>query len=212
MRVLYSNHLDSIMRLSDETHNTMTSIQLFWLFLGTTWAAIEIAIALKTRVQFTTTAQFEYRSERLIWLVVALALIAALWLKQQHLMPLPIAMLNRQIIAIGFFVAGIALRCTAVFSLGVFFSTTVITQDSHILIEYGPYQFIRHPAYTGLLSSFFAAGIAMGDGLALLTLFCPIAYVLVQRIYIEEQWLNEHFGLAYDDYCLRTKKLIPWLY
>jgi protein-S-isoprenylcysteine O-methyltransferase Ste14 len=190
----------------------MTSIQLFWLILGTTWAAIEIVIAMKTRVQFTSSAQFEYRSERLIWLVVVIALVAALWLKQQHFMTLPIAVFNRQIIAIVFFIAGIVLRCYAVFSLGAFFSTTVITQDSHILIEHGPYQYIRHPAYTGLLSSFFAAGIAMGDVLALLTLLCPITYVLNQRIQIEEQWLSEHFGKVYDDYCLRTKKLIPWLY
>lgn len=190
----------------------MTPIQLFWLMLGTTWAAIEIAIAMKTRVQFTTTAQFEYRSERLIWLVVTIALIAALLLKQQHFMTLPIAVFNRQIIAMGFFITGIVLRCYAVFSLGQFFSTTVITQNRHILIEKGPYRLIRHPAYTGLLSSFFAAGIAMGDMLALLTLLCPIAYVLNQRIRIEEHWLNEHFGTVYNDYCLRTKKLIPWFY
>ena len=190
----------------------MTSIQLFWLTLGSSWAAIEIAIALKTRVQFTTTTQFEYRSERLIWLVVTVALITALWFKQQHLIPIPIEAFNRQMIAVLFFITGIVLRCYAVFSLGAFFSTTVTTHASHILIESGPYQWIRHPAYTGLLSSFFAAGIAMGDGLALLTLLCPISYVLSQRINIEEQWLSEHFAKVYDDYCLRTKKLIPWIY
>jgi protein-S-isoprenylcysteine O-methyltransferase Ste14 len=190
----------------------MTPIQLFWLILGSSWAATEIAIALKTRVQLTTTAQLDYRSERLIWLVVAIALLSALWFKQQHWLNLPIPKFNRQIIAIVFFSAGIVLRCYAVFSLGAFFSTTVITQDSHILIEHGPYQFIRHPAYTGLLSSFLGAGIAMGDGLALLTLVCPVAYVINQRIAIEEQWLNKHFGSVYDDYCLKTKKLIPWVY
>jgi len=210
--VLYSGQLDSIMRLPDETHNTMTSIQLFWLMLGTTWAAIEIAIALKTRVQFTTTTQFEYRSERLIWLVVTVALLAALWLKQQHLLPMPIEAFNRQIIAIAFFITGIALRCYAVLSLGAFFSTTVTTQDSHVLIKSGAYQWIRHPAYTGLLSSFFAAGIAMGDGLALFGLLGPITYVLYRRIQIEEQWLLAHFGDAYSAYRLRTNALIPGLY
>jgi protein-S-isoprenylcysteine O-methyltransferase Ste14 len=190
----------------------MTPIQLFWLIVGTSWAAMEIAIAIQTRVPFTTSSPFEYRSERLIWLVVAIALMSALWFKQQHFMTLPIAVFNRQIIAMVFFIAGIVLRCYAVFSLGRFFSTTVITQASHILIESGPYQFIRHPAYTGLLGSFFAVGIAMGDVLALLALLCPIAYVLIQRISIEEQWLSEHFGKVYNEYCLRTKKLIPWLY
>jgi len=195
-----------------QTHYKMTPIQLFWLIIGISWAVIEIIIAIKTRVQFTLTDRLEYRSERLIWLVVATALIAALLIKQLHLVPLPIDIFNRQIIAIGFFIAGIALRYHSVFSLGEFFSTTVTTQNQHILIETGAYQFIRHPAYTGLLCSFFAAGLAMGDGLALLTLLAPIGYVLVQRINIEEQWLIEHFGSRYDDYCQRTKKLIPWLY
>jgi protein-S-isoprenylcysteine O-methyltransferase Ste14 len=190
----------------------MTSIQLFWLTLGTSWAMIETVIALKTRVQFVSTSSLEYRSERLIWLVVAIALIVSLWIKQMHLMALPIQAVNRQVIAIVIFISGLALRCYAVFSLGQFFSTTVATQSRHILIENGPYQFIRHPAYTGLLISFFAAGLAMGDGLALLTLFCPVAYVLVQRIRIEEHWLVGHFGKIYDDYCLRTKKLLPWIY
>jgi protein-S-isoprenylcysteine O-methyltransferase Ste14 len=204
--------LDSIMLLLYKTDNTMTSIQLFWLILGCTWAITEITIALKTRVQFVQTGTVEYRSERLIWLVVTTALMVSLGLKQLHLLPLPVNPVNRQIIAILFFIAGIGLRCHAVLSLGSFFSTTVTTQDSHSLIETGAYQWIRHPAYTGLLSSFFAAGFAMGDGLALLALVCPVGYVLLQRIHIEEQWLTEHFGSDYDAYCLRTKKLLPWLY
>ena len=189
----------------------MTALQLFWLILGLSWAIIEVLIAMKTRVQFSTTKQLEYRSERLIWLVVAIALVASLWLKQLHLAALPISLINRQTVAILIFIAGLGIRCYAVHSLGQFFSTTVVTQDSHRLIESGPYQLI-HPAYTGLLISFFAAGFAMGDGLALLALISPIAYVLTQRIRIEEQWLNDHFGKVYADYSRRTKKLLPWIY
>jgi protein-S-isoprenylcysteine O-methyltransferase len=190
----------------------MTTIQLFWLILGTTWAAIEIVIALKTRVAFLKENHLEYRSERLIWIVVAIALLLALWVKQMHLATLPIQLFNRQLIAIVLFIVGLSLRCYAVFSLGKFFSTTVMTHDKHILVEKGPYRYIRHPAYTGLFISFFAAGFAMGDALALLALISPIAYVLTQRIRIEEQWLCDHFGKTYVDYSLRTKKWLPWIY
>jgi protein-S-isoprenylcysteine O-methyltransferase Ste14 len=190
----------------------MTTIQLIWLMLGSTWTATEIGIAFKTRVLVTSNGQWEYRSERFIWLVVAIALMAALIIKQQHLLSLPIDVVNRQIIAIGLFIIGLFLRFYAVFALGQFFSTTVVTQDSHILIDSGPYQFIRHPAYTGLLCCFLAAGIAMGDILALLTLLCPITYVVMQRIQVEEDWLQDHFDHVYAEYCLRTKQLIPWIY
>ncbi|MDO9105961.1 MAG: isoprenylcysteine carboxylmethyltransferase family protein [Methylovulum sp.] len=190
----------------------MTPIQLFWLILGVSWAVIELLIALKTRVPVSSSNQHQYRSERLIWAVVAAALLAALWLKHLHLAALPIAAFNRQLLAVVLFTLGLALRCYAVLSLGRFFSTTVVTRDQHALIDTGPYHWIRHPAYTGLLCGFFAAGLAMGDALALLMLVCPVIYVLGQRIRIEEQWLIEHFGEVYYDYCRRTKKLIPWLY
>lgn len=190
----------------------MTSIQLFWLILGTTWAVFEMAIAFKTRVKLTPTGYLEYRSERLIWIVVTIALFSALWIKQMHLAALPIAQFNRQMIAIVLFLAGLSLRSYAVFSLGQLFSTTVATHQLHILIEHGPYRWIRHPAYTGLILSFFAAGFAMGDALALFTLIAPISYVLAQRIRIEEQWLTHHFGKSYDNYSHRTKKLLPWIY
>jgi protein-S-isoprenylcysteine O-methyltransferase len=190
----------------------MTTIQLFWLLLGSAWTFIELAIAFKTRIKITRTGHFEFRSERLIWIVVVFALFTALWVKQKHLAMMPLEIFYRQFIAILFFVFGLALRCYAVFSLGKFFSTSVKTSDTHILIEYGPYRFIRHPAYTGLFFSFLGAGFAMGDALALLTLISPIAYVLTQRIRIEELWLNDHFGNLYDDYSQRTKKLLPWIY
>jgi len=190
----------------------MTSIQYFWLLLGSSWTLLEMAIVYKTRLPGCHSNQQKYRSEKLIWLVVVAALIAALTLKQLQLAVLPLVYVQRQIIALLVLALGLGLRFYAVLSLGRFFSTTAMIQSEHLLIAHGPYQLIRHPAYTGLLISFFAAGLAMGDLLAILSLLCPIAYVLNQRIRIEEQELIDHFGAAYQAYRVRTKKLIPWLY
>jgi protein-S-isoprenylcysteine O-methyltransferase Ste14 len=189
----------------------MTSIQILWLVLGGSWTLLEIVVAVKTREPCLGSEQ-KYRSEKLIWLVVIVAVLAALGLKQLQLMKLPIPYLPRQWLALLVFSLGLGLRFHAVFSLGRFFSTTAVTQDQHILIEQGAYRWIRHPAYSGLLISFFAAGLAMGDILAMLFLLSPIIYVLTQRIRVEEQSLIEHFGQLYYDYCQRTKKLIPWVY
>ena len=190
----------------------MTTIQLFWLLLGSSWALLEIAIVVKTRVPCNAMTEQKYRSEKLIWAVILTALTVALSFKQLHLATVPIAYVQRQTIAFILLSLGLVLRFYAVVSLGRFFSTTAMTRHQHILIAHGPYQLIRHPAYTGLLISFFAAGLAMGDFLSLLFLLVPVAYVLNQRIRIEEQGLIEHFGTAYDDYRVHTKKLIPWLY
>jgi len=190
----------------------MTQTQLIWLVLGLGWTLIEIVIAVKTRVHFSSAGEHPYRSEGLIWVAVIIAVVAALWFKQKHWAPLPIEIFYRQMVAIPFFISGLALRASALLNLGKFFSTTVITHSEHQLIETGPYRWLRHPAYTGLLISFFAAGLAMGDMLALLVLLAPITFVLYQRIQIEEQWLLGHFGEAYAVYCQSTKALIPWLY
>lgn len=191
----------------------MTPIQQLWLLLGSSWAMLEMAIVYKTRLPCNRPDRQKYRSEQLIWLVVIASLILALGVKQLHLLVLPMAYLPRQAIALGLLTIGLGLRFYAVISLGRFFSTTAMTQSRHVLIDHGPYQVIRHPAYTGLFISFFAAGLAMGDLLAIMLLLGPLTYVLNQRILVEEQGLIEHFGQkTYGDYCYRTKKLIPWLY
>lgn len=193
-------------------HTGMTSIQQLWLLLGSSWAMLEIAIVYKTRLPCNRSDRQKYRSEKLIWVVVIASLMVALGFKQLHLAALPFAYFQRQGIALFLLSIGLALRFYGVLSLGRFFSTTAVTQSQHVLIDHGPYHFIRHPTYTGLLISFFAAGLAMGDMLAILSLLCPVTYVLNQRIRVEEQGLIEHFGQAYCDYSYRTKKLIPWLY
>jgi protein-S-isoprenylcysteine O-methyltransferase Ste14 len=190
----------------------MTTIQLFWLLLGTSWALLEIAIVIKTRVPEPGKDQSTFRSARWIWLAIIASLITAVIFKKLQLLPLPITYLQRQVIALLILSIGLVLRFYAIVSLGRFFSTNAIIQTQHELIELGPYCYIRHPAYTGLLISFFAAGLAMGDMLALLFLLCPLTYVLGRRIALEEQLLIDHFGQVYYDYCQRTKKLIPWLY
>jgi protein-S-isoprenylcysteine O-methyltransferase Ste14 len=190
----------------------MTQTQIIWLFLGLSWTLIEIVIAVKTRVHFSSAGGHPYRSEVLIWLAVIFAVITALWFKQQQWTPLPIDVSFRQLLAIPLFISGLALRAVALLNLGKFFSTTVITHTEHQLIETGPYRWLRHPAYTGLLISFFAAGLAMGDVLAFVVLLSPITFALYRRIQIEEQWLLGHFGDDYSAYCQRTKALIPWVY
>ncbi len=190
----------------------MTQTQIIWLVLGLGWTLIEIVIAVKTRVHFSSAGEHPYRSEGLIWLAVIFAVIAALWFKQKQWIPLPLEALIRQVLAIPLFISGLALRAAALLNLGKFFSTTVITHTEHQLIESGPYRWLRHPAYTGLLISFFAAGLAMGDLLAFVALLSPITFVLYRRIQIEEIWLLGHFGEDYTAYCQRTKALIPWIY
>jgi protein-S-isoprenylcysteine O-methyltransferase Ste14 len=79
------------------------------------------------------------------------------------------------------------------------------------LIAEGPYQYVRHPRYTGLVvgkigvALIFASLIGWCFALAWLVL-------LVQRIPREEAHLTKVFGSEYESYVRRTSRLIPGLY
>ena len=95
--------------------------------------------------------------------------------------------------------------------LGRQFSVQVTLQEDHALITDGPYRFLRHPRYLGII--LFSTGISMifrsAAGLGLVVL---ITAVLIWRIVDEETLLHRQFGEAWEVYRRRTRRLVPWIY
>jgi len=58
--------------------------------------------------------------------------------------------------------AGIGLRSWAIHSLGRFFSPVIRIEPEHRIVRAGPYQWLRHPSYTGLL--LIAVGVSTSVG------------------------------------------------
>jgi protein-S-isoprenylcysteine O-methyltransferase Ste14 len=107
--------------------------------------------------------------------------------------------------------AGLGLRVWAISKLGRFFARMVQIEPDHHLITDGPYRWIRHPAYTGMILIYLGIALAIGTWLgAALTLGLVLAASLY-RIRLEEQVLVEAFGNAYQDYMKRTWRLLPGL-
>jgi protein-S-isoprenylcysteine O-methyltransferase len=190
----------------------MTSMRVLWLLLGMSWLAAEIVVARRNRFNPDAVVDSETQSESRLWRAAIAGLAAALFVKTLHWAPIPVAYLPRQALALPLFAAGLALRFHAVGILGRFFTTGVAILNSHDLITSGPYRLVRHPSYAGLLLAFAAAGIAMGDFIALLVLVIPTFFAVRNRIEVEELMLQKRFGQAYADYCLVTKRLIPHIY
>jgi len=189
----------------------MLSVRVAWLFLCLIWLAAEHKLARKNAVFAATVVLKEEQSQKLLWFVVVSCLALALLFKTLAWMPIPIAYLPRQLLALLLFLSGLYLRYTAIVRLGRFFTTNVAIQYGHQLIITGPYRWVRHPAYTGLLLAFAAIGLAMGDVIGLLLLTIPTAMALIYRINIEEKFMTEQFGKVYWEYRRTTKKLIPGL-
>lgn len=105
-------------------------------------------------------------------------------------------------------VAGAMLCIYSRFLLGRNWSATVQLKQDHELIQAGPYRHIRHPIYTGFLLLFLGNAVMVGDWRGLLAVAIVFASFW-RKLRIEEKWLAEHFGPAYQAYRSHTKALIP---
>jgi protein-S-isoprenylcysteine O-methyltransferase len=67
---------------------------------------------------------------------------------------------------------GVALRWYSVSVLGKYFTFDLAIHSGQVLVEVGPYRYIRHPSYSGALLSLLGFGLALGNwaGLAFLRL------------------------------------------
>jgi protein-S-isoprenylcysteine O-methyltransferase Ste14 len=108
--------------------------------------------------------------------------------------------------------AGVCIRWVAVVTLGRQFTLQVTIVKDHRIVDHGIYKSLRHPAYLGSLMSFIGLGLAIENWIGLIVVFTlPLAAILY-RIKVEERALLEHFGTQYEEYCKRTKRLLPRAY
>jgi protein-S-isoprenylcysteine O-methyltransferase Ste14 len=104
---------------------------------------------------------------------------------------------------------GIALRQWAIAVLGRYFSRTFGVEPEQKVIEAGPYHYIRHPSYTGILLFCVGMGLAVASWVAVLIGVAVFAVAFGYWISLEEKVLVHEFGSTYVDYMKRTKRLIP---
>ena len=105
--------------------------------------------------------------------------------------------------------AGIAIRQWAVVTLGRFFTIDVRVQPGQTVVDSGPYHWVRHPSYTGLILTFLGFGLALGNWAALAVAFVVPTAGLVYRIHFEERALLEGLGEPYRRFAAGRRRLFP---
>jgi protein-S-isoprenylcysteine O-methyltransferase Ste14 len=106
--------------------------------------------------------------------------------------------------------AGLALAVAARMWLGRNWSGTVTLKKDHELIRTGPYAYVRHPIYTGLLLALIGTAIAIGQWQALVGV-ALVALALVRKMTVEERFMRDQFGEAYARYRARVRALVPFV-
>jgi protein-S-isoprenylcysteine O-methyltransferase Ste14 len=84
----------------------------------------------------------------------------------------------------------------------------VTIKADHELVTGGPYGLVRHPIYSGLALAFVGTALALGQWRGVLAVVLALI-AIVHRILVEERFMREQFGAAYDAYAKRVRAFVP---
>jgi len=106
---------------------------------------------------------------------------------------------------------GLGLTWWARILLGRLWSSAITRKEKHRLVDTGPYAFVRHPIYTGLIIALLATAATEATRVALLGALL-VALGLWVKARAEEYFLLSELGLeAYASYRRRVPMLVPFL-
>lgn len=83
-------------------------------------------------------------------------------------------------------------------------------KERHELITRGPFRWVRHPIYTGVLITALGACLVSGSWLALAFWLC-LCVLFDLKARREEAWLAQRYS-QYLEYRTRTRKFVPGVY
>jgi protein-S-isoprenylcysteine O-methyltransferase Ste14 len=196
-------------------HSSAFISQLFW-WLYYAWIASEVVIAVATRTGKTGGSTHDRGSQAILWIVIVASATACFFIaNSQSPNIFPDDLHARRLLraaALLVLILGLAVRWTAILTLGRAFSANVAIRDAQQLRTTGLYSVIRHPSYLGMEIIFLAIGLFAGNWLALAFIIIPTTAAVLYRIHVEEIALRSAFGQQYADYARTTKRLIPGIY
>jgi protein-S-isoprenylcysteine O-methyltransferase Ste14 len=180
-----------------------------WLTLAA-WAVLELGLRTRERLQGRGGTARDRATRALVAVTLGIAVTVAVVRTSRSTGP-EIAGPYR---AAGLIVMwlGLAIRVWAIATLGEVFRTTVEVDPGQTVVSSGPYRWVRHPSYSGLLLIVAGCGLAAGDWLALAVCALLPLPALLRRIQVEEAELTGVLGDRYRAYQRQTKRLIPGLW
>jgi protein-S-isoprenylcysteine O-methyltransferase Ste14 len=188
------------------------SLATLWTGIYWAWIALEIAVAVGTRTRRGEGKIQDRGTQILLWVVIVFSLVASGWMRHLELADMHFGGLWLRPASVVVLAAGLAVRITAILTLGKWFSANVATNDGQTIQRKGLYRLVRHPSYLGMEIIFFAIGLHSQDWACLAAAFVPPTLAVIYRIHIEEAALLGAFGEEYAEYTRTTKRLIPGVY
>ena len=183
-----------------------------WLHLASFAWLVFLAYWSVSALKLKSIKRREPRGERLIQLVFMVAAYFLMfndqfsrgWLTTRFLPASP----SIGKFAVTVTVVGIALAIWARWHLGENWSATVTLKEGHELISSGPYRYMRHPIYSGMLLAFVGTALALGEYRALISVGIVVVafYTKAKK---EELFLTQEFGEKFREHSRRTGMFLP---
>jgi protein-S-isoprenylcysteine O-methyltransferase Ste14 len=103
---------------------------------------------------------------------------------------------------------GVGVAIWARLSLGGNWSGTVTLKTDHELVQKGPYRWIRHPIYTGILLAMVGTATIRGELVGWIGTGMVLTgfYIKARR---EERFLSSEFGSSFQEHAKRTGMFLP---
>ncbi len=107
------------------------------------------------------------------------------------------------------FLSGLGLAVWARIYLGRNWGMPMTRKEEPELVTSGPYRFVRHPIYSGLLLALL--GTSLATNLYLLIALAVMTVYFVYSAKVEEGLMTASFPSVYPSYQAKTKMLIPFV-
>jgi protein-S-isoprenylcysteine O-methyltransferase Ste14 len=132
-------------------------------------------------------------------------------LRVWHVVPLDVTHVNPITASVGVAICGlgVAIAIWARAYLGRNWGMPMSLREGHELVTTGPYAFIRHPIYTGILLAL--VGTTLVQWYPRVVLLPVVFAYFIYAARVEERSMREQFPDDYPAYVSRTKMLIPFL-
>lgn len=105
--------------------------------------------------------------------------------------------------------AGVAFAIWARIYLGKNWGMPMTLRVNPELVTSGPYKFVRHPIYTGILLTMFGSIFTDGTPWVVALIFFGIYFIYSAKM--EEKTMTKEFPNEYPAYMRRSKMLIPFI-
>jgi protein-S-isoprenylcysteine O-methyltransferase Ste14 len=114
-----------------------------------------------------------------------------------------------QILGLVLIVAGLGTAVWARIYLGRNWGMPMTAKEQPELVTSGPYRFVRHPIYSGLLLA--TLGSALAATLFWLFILAALGSYFIYSARVEERLMTTAFPQAYPAYKAKSKMLIPFV-